>query len=633
MNDVRPQPDRRRMAGIVLLAAASLTCAVACKAQAGSPSAPDTAMFRGGPAHLGVHAASGAPELGGVRWIARTQGPVRSTPAVAGDRIYFGSSDGSVYAVDLEGRQLWAANTGSAVSSSPAVASGRVFVQNRKGLVLALSATDGKVLWRTQTGEDLPLDWGFENGDMFVSSPAVVAGTVLIGSGDGHLYALDAESGRGKWRVETKGRIRSSPAVSDGTVFVGSLDGSVYAADLATGALKWRFDTEGRGLSSARFGYDRKSVQSSPAVADGTVYIGARDGSLYAIDAATGKQTWRVSYGASWVITAPAVWDGKVFIGSSDARFVQAVDAKTGREVWRVPMPASIWSSPSIAGSTLYVGDTGGGAHAIEAKTGKEIWRFQTGGGVFGAPVPIDGAVLVTSSDGALYALAAGSGQPPVRRAVFWDSGLERESWVASHKEIKDYLALYGYEVVDASDLVKLLEKTVADRTAGRTVVAFAMDAVPPRLVRPSPAEGPLRRFLNAGGKVIWVGMPPLIWPRDPQTGGPRSYTEINRKEAGELLGVEFGAANFDFFGARPTPAGRAWGLQDWWMAMWAIPPAEGIEVLALDENGQAAAWVKSYGGEPGTGFVMLGHGTGEVDPALVRTIANYRPGRAGRRE
>lgn len=632
MNPMRPLFDRRRMSGIALLAAASLSCAVACRALEGDLPSPDTAMFRGGPTHPGVHAASGAPELGGVRWVVRTQGPVRSTPAVAGDRIYFGSSDGSVYAVDLEGRALWTANTGAAVSSSPAVAGGKVFVQNRKGLVLALSATDGKVLWRAQTGEDLPLDWGYENGDMFLSSPVVADGTVLIGSGDGHLYALEAESGRGKWRVETGGRVRSSPAVSNGTVYVGSLDGSVYAADLATGALKWRFDTEGRGLSSGKFGYDRKSVQSSPAVADGTVYIGARDGSLYAIDAATGKQRWRVSYGASWVITSPAVWDEKVFIGSSDARFVQAVDAKTGREVWRVPMPATIWSSPSIAGSTLYVGDTFGAAHALEAKTGKELWRFQTIGGIFGAPVPIDGAVLVASSDGSLYALAAASG-PPMKKAVFWDNGLAREAWTSSHQEIKEYLAMYGYEVVDASDLVKLLETAVADKTAAHTVVAFAMDVVPPKLVRPSPAEGPLRRFLNAGGKVIWVGMPPLIWPRDPQTGGPRSYTEINRKEAGELLGVNFGAANFDFFGTRPTPAGRAWGLKDWWMSMWSIPPAEGIEVLALDENGQAGAWVKNYGGEPGSGFVMLGYGNGEVDPRIVRMVANYRPGRAGKRE
>ncbi|HYU31385.1 MAG TPA: PQQ-binding-like beta-propeller repeat protein [Thermoanaerobaculia bacterium] len=610
-----------------LLAATALSFAVACGALEGDLPASDSPMFRGGPTHPGVYAATGAPQLGGIRWVVRTQGPIRSTPAVAGGRIYFGSSDGNVYAVDLQGHPLWVANTGAAVTSSPAVADGRVFLQNRKGLVLALSAADGKVLWRAQTGADVPLDWGHESGDMFISSPVVADGTVLVGSGDGHLYALEAGSGHGKWRVETGGRIRSSPAVADGVVYVGSLDGSVYAADLATGAVKWRFDTQGRSLNSASFGYDRKSIQSSPAVADGKVYIGARDGSLYAIDAATGKQKWRVDHGGSWVITAPAVWDGKVFVGSSDLRFLQAVDARISQEIWRVPMPASVWSSPSIAGSTLYVGDTGGGVHALDAKNGKTLWTFMTEGGIFGAPVPIDGAVLVTSGDGNLYCLAAGDG--PVRRAVFWDEGLEKSSWVRSSKRVRDYLEAYGQEVVAAPALVDLMEKAVGDKSAARTVITFAMDFVPPKLVSPSPGQGLLRRFLDAGGTVVWLGMPPLIWPRDPQTGGPRSYTEVNRKEAGDLLGVDFGAANFDPYGTRPTPAGRAWGLKDWWMSMWSVAPADGLEVLAFDENGQAAAWVKSYGGEPGTGFVMLGYGTGAIDPAVVRVVADYRPGRS----
>jgi len=177
-----------------------------------------------------------------------------------------------------------------------------------------------------------------------------------------------------------------------------------------------------------------------------------------------------------------------------------------------------------------------------------------------------------------------------------------------------------------------LLAAAIAEKTAGRTVVTFAMDAVPPKLVDPKPAQGVLRRFLDAGGTVVWVGMPPIIWPRDPRTGGPRSYTEVNRKGAGELLGVDFGAANFDPYGTQPTPVGRARGLEGWWMSMWSVAPAPDLEVLAFDENGQAAAWVKSYGGAPGTGFVMLGYGTGAFDPAVVRAVADYRPGRPGGR-
>src|SRR6266545_3606448 len=128
------EPTMKLASPSFLLAATALSFAVACGALEGDLPASDSPMFRGGPTHPGVYAATGAPQLGGIRWVVRTQGPIRSTPAVAGGRIYFGSSDGNVYAVDLQGHPLWVANTGAAVTSSPAVADGRVFLQNRKGL-------------------------------------------------------------------------------------------------------------------------------------------------------------------------------------------------------------------------------------------------------------------------------------------------------------------------------------------------------------------------------------------------------------------------------------------------------------------------------------------------------------------
>ncbi|HJX27792.1 MAG TPA: PQQ-binding-like beta-propeller repeat protein, partial [Thermoanaerobaculia bacterium] len=253
---------------------------------------------------------------------------------------------------------------------------------------------------------------------------------------------------------------------------------------------------------SARFGYDRKSVQSSPAVADGLVYIGARDGSLYAIDAATGKQRWRADHGGSWVLGAPAVWDGKVFAGSSDSRFLHAVDARSGRELWRLPTPGTAWSSPAIAGSTLYCADTSGLVYALDARTGRKLWDYQISPGILASPVPVDGAVLIAGgSDGILYALGAGGGGGQ-KRAVFWDDSLEKASWVAN-KRIKDHLSARGHEVVDAAGVAALLEKVVADGSAARTVVTFAMDALPSKLAGPRPAQSLFRRFLDAGGKVV----------------------------------------------------------------------------------------------------------------------------------
>src|ERR1700722_695915 len=139
-----------------------------------------------------------------------------------------------------------------------------------------MSFDAGQRLWKTQFGADVPrpeevtlaASSPMFNGDFVLSSAAVVNDTVVVGAGDGFLYALNAASGAVRWKLRTEGRIRSSPAIADGTVYVGSFDGSVYAADLASGRLIWRYDTKGRSLDPKAFGFDRRAVLSSPAVAE-----------------------------------------------------------------------------------------------------------------------------------------------------------------------------------------------------------------------------------------------------------------------------------------------------------------------------------------------------------------------------
>jgi len=79
-----------------------------------------------------------------------------------------------------------------------------------------------------------------------------------------------------KWSFHTHGEVISSPAIADGVVYVGSNDGNLYAIDQRTGLKKWSYATDAR-------------ITSSPAIANGIVYCSSYDGSFFAVDAESGK--------------------------------------------------------------------------------------------------------------------------------------------------------------------------------------------------------------------------------------------------------------------------------------------------------------------------------------------------------
>ena len=229
-------------------------------------------------------------------WKFTTPAAVVSSPTLGSDgTIYFGSNDGYVYAVDEDGLEKWRFETGGGVKSSPAVGpDGTIYVGSDDFRLYAINP-DGSEKWQ------------FRTGDRVQASPAIgPQGLVYFGSFDGYLYAVNSD-GDELWRFNAHGRIRSSPAVTtqrspfdpffpgtehtESVVYVGSGDGHVYAVNAGgtfslsmPGSKRWSYDTG-------------NPVEHAPAVAftDNTLYFSSGN-TLYAFGEESEDGTGLIQY-------------------------------------------------------------------------------------------------------------------------------------------------------------------------------------------------------------------------------------------------------------------------------------------------------------------------------------------------
>jgi outer membrane protein assembly factor BamB len=221
----------------------------ASEVSADQPETEDWPMFHHNTANTG-NSESTVPKTNQTLWKFNTGGPVDS-PVVSDGVVYFGSLDDKVYALNTTtGEYIWSYTTDGNVLSPAAVAEGMVYVGSEDFNVYALNASTGEYVWSYKTG-------------YFVDSAiAYSEGVIYVGSEDYNVYALNASTGEYIWSYATGDQIMiSSPIVAYGMVYIGSVDNKIHALNASTGAYIWSYTT----------GDD---VVSTPAVADGKVYIG-----------------------------------------------------------------------------------------------------------------------------------------------------------------------------------------------------------------------------------------------------------------------------------------------------------------------------------------------------------------------
>ena len=574
-------------------------------------------MFRGGPEHQGI-VPGNSPIISDLNWKFNAEAPIRSSPITTSTAVFFGTSEGIFYSLDKKsGRVLWKYNTGSAIASSPAILGNDIYFSDNRQSLYCLGVKDGKLRWKFDFEKSRNYEWSF---DYFYSSPTIYQQTIIIGGKDGNVYRI-SKNGKLLWKFLAKGIVRSTPAIANGVVFVGDTEGILYALDVSDGKEKWKFNTEGNTLKNEDFGFDRKAIISSPAVINGKVVVGSRDGFLYGIDASSGQQLWKVDHQVSWVISSVAIKDSITVTGTSDGRFIQAVNIHTGKEIWKYRTISIVWSSPVIHGNKVYIGSQEGLLYCMDLYTGKKLNAYQAGGKIFTSPNISDTSLFFGSDNGYLYCLKPGvsPGNPRIKRYVFWEPGINIYFRFGTDVKIKEYLALNGYKVVDG----KILSEIFGSDSAHSSVVVFASNYFP-RPVIEGYDQSLMRKFLNNGGRVLVLGNNPFIFKTDPvtKTVVGRSFLLVD-----SVINIKYGPDDLrSFKGIQPafsTPLGKKWGLPKFWVSPLSLPASQVDEVLGLDENGLASAWVKRFSKVPGSGFIQIWVDSDNLeDPGFVLNVA-----------
>ncbi|MET9482148.1 PQQ-binding-like beta-propeller repeat protein [Streptomyces sp. NPDC006638] len=316
--------------------------------------------------------------------------------AVAGGRIH--ASDGpTLYALDgQDGSERWRLQTDAWVYSLK-VDRGTVVTGTRGGGIQAWDAADGRKLWERSGAQT-----DFETPE---AGPAIFDDTVYVWQ-DARLRALDARSGAERWSYPVGDaascggvpvRVRPAP---DGRLYV-SAGTRVLAIDIVSGRVYWHFEAPAVFLSPPAFA-------PGPAVTGGGVYLADYLGTVYALDAANGKDRWRIATESRQSIEPVLVADGNVHVGSGSALYT--LDAVTGTPKWRFAAGGEVIGAPVVAEGRLHFGSADHVLYTLDASGGQLRWKLATGGEITGSPVARRGVVYACSKDRCVYALDAVKG-------------------------------------------------------------------------------------------------------------------------------------------------------------------------------------------------------------------------------
>lgn len=332
-----------------------------------------------------------------VDWKTQISADATASPVVVGRTLYVGGRDGGLRALAVaDGTERWSLDFDGESNVTPATDGGTVFVGTTGDQLHAVDASGGTTIFGTRFGLHR---WATDLTSSVLSPPAVVDGTVYAATVDGTLRAIDTGDGSVEWTYAGGGKQLSAPAVGPERVYFNrpAVRERLVALAVEDGTEVWSF----------AHGSETDVAVSTPAVDDGQVLLGSREGRAYAIDAATGDAEWTAGT-AGPVVGSPVVADETAFVATRDGT-VHAIDRRSGDRRWTVGSDHGIRASPAVAGETLYVATTAGRIRALDVHDGTARWQFDLDEEIVGSVVPLASRLYVRTAGGTLYALAGSS--------------------------------------------------------------------------------------------------------------------------------------------------------------------------------------------------------------------------------
>ena len=299
---------------------------------------------------------------GEIKWKYPVKSSVKNTIAIDNGLVFAQDVLGNLYAVDCEsGKLCWESKL--PVNGLPALIDGLVacdgVVYAGTGKALsAFEARTGRRIWKNE-------GWSQREG---TTSTLTQGNGILIGSVQwSALYGNDSKTGKMLWSVSNHGlRNRGASAAMHGSLLYLISEKSFFILEAATGRIIVR--------KPLPYNLD---ATSTPLLTDKEIIFGTANKGLVALDNETLEEKWNCPIGDALIYTAPysrptsgtietspALAGKTVYVGASDGG-IYGIDKRTGKIVWKYTTGAPIFSSVAISGNTLIATDFGGNVYAF----------------------------------------------------------------------------------------------------------------------------------------------------------------------------------------------------------------------------------------------------------------------------